>query len=170
MTNEKKQYQKNIQIYEPKRPLVKNGVKAFVVGGIICVIGEWLSNMYMALLPLTEKEAMSFALTTLILLAAVATGFGIYDKIGQFAGAGSLVPVTGFSNAMTSSALEHRSEGLVYGVGAHMFKLTGAMIAFGVVSAYIASLTRLLVQMLIEESKQAWASGYVYVVDIFSFL
>ncbi len=103
----------------------------------------------MTFLPITQEEAMSPTLATLILLAALATGFGIYDKLGQFAGAGSLVPVTGFSNAMTSAALEHKSEGLVFGIGANMFKLTGAVIAFGVLSAYLVGLTRMLVEMLI---------------------
>lgn len=147
---EQKQYQKNIQLYQPKRPILKNGIKAYVVGGIICTIGQGLNHLYMTFFPVTQKEVAGPTLATLILLAALATGFGFYDKLGQFAGAGSLVPVTGFSNAMTSSALEHRSEGLVFGIGANMFKLTGAVIAFGVLSAYLVGLTRLLVQMLIQ--------------------
>ncbi|TWI58039.1 stage V sporulation protein AC [Halalkalibacter nanhaiisediminis] len=149
-SDEQKVYQKNIQIYQPKRPIKRNGLKAFLVGGMICVCGQGLSQMYMTFLPITQKEAMSPTLATLILLSALATGFGVYDKLGQFAGAGSLVPVTGFSNAMTSAALEHRSEGFVFGIGANMFKLTGAVIAFGVLSAYLVALTRLLVQMIIQ--------------------
>ncbi|WP_062046537.1 stage V sporulation protein AC [Bacillus sp. JCM 19034] len=145
----KQQYQKNIQLYQPKSHIIKKGLKAFIIGGLICTFGQWLSNIYMTYLPVTQQEAMSFMLATLILIAALATGFGIYDRLGQFAGAGSLVPVTGFSNAMTSAALEHKSEGLVFGIGANMFKLTGAVIAFGVVSAYVVGLTRLLVSMLI---------------------
>ena len=147
--DEQKQYQKNIKLYQPKSHIIKNGVKAFVVGGLICTLGHGISQIYMTYLPITQEEAMSPTLATLILLAALATGFGVYDKLGQFAGAGSLVPVTGFSNAMTSAALEHKSEGLVFGIGANMFKLTGAVIAFGVLSAYLVSLTRLLVEMLI---------------------
>lgn len=147
--DEQKQYQKNIKLYQPKSHILKNGIKAFVVGGLICMFGHGISQIYMTYLPITQEEAMSPTLATLILLAALATGFGVYDKLGQFAGAGSLVPVTGFSNAMTSAALEHKSEGLVFGIGANMFKLTGAVIAFGVLSAYLVSLTRLLVEMLI---------------------
>ncbi|MFA9456973.1 stage V sporulation protein AC [Halalkalibacter sp. AB-rgal2] len=146
---EKKQYKKNITLYQPKKHVLKNGLKAFIIGGLICTFGQWLSKVYMTYLPFTEEEAMSSMLATLILLAALATGVGVYDRLGQYAGAGSLVPVTGFSNAMTSSALEHKSEGLVFGIGANMFKLTGAVIAFGVVSAYVVALTRLLVSMLI---------------------
>ncbi|MFC0473336.1 stage V sporulation protein AC [Halalkalibacter kiskunsagensis] len=146
---QKKLYQKNIKLYQPKRHILKNGIKAFVIGGLICAIGQGISRVYMTFLPITQEEAMSPTLATLILLAALATGFGVYDKLGQFAGAGSLVPVTGFSNAMTSAALEHKSEGLVFGIGANMFKLTGAVIAFGVLSAYLVGLTRMLVEMLI---------------------
>jgi stage V sporulation protein AC len=148
-SEEQKLYQKNIKIYQPKSHIFINGIKAFIVGGLICTLGHGISQIYMMCLPITQEEAMSPTLATLILLAALATGFGVYDKLGQFAGAGSLVPVTGFSNAMTSAALEHRSEGLVFGIGANMFKLTGAVIAFGVLSAYLVSLTRLLVEMLI---------------------
>ncbi len=150
MNDKQKQYQKNISLYQPKRSFLKNGIRAFVVGGIICAIGEALNDLYMAILPLSEKEVVGPTLASLILVAALLTAFGLYDKLGQFAGAGSLVPVTGFSNAMTSAALEHRSEGLVYGVGANMFKITGAVIAFGVLAAYVVGLTRLLVRFLIQ--------------------
>ncbi|WP_198510374.1 stage V sporulation protein AC [Bacillus solitudinis] len=150
MTDEQKQYQKNIGLYQPKRHVVKNCLKAFLVGGAICAIGQFINNFYITYFPMSQKEAMSPTLATLILIAALLTGFGVYDRIGQFAGAGSLVPVTGFSNAMTSAALEHRSEGLVFGIGANMFKLTGAVIAFGVLSAYLVSLTRLLIKMIIQ--------------------
>ncbi|WP_368504605.1 stage V sporulation protein AC [Alkalihalophilus sp. As8PL] len=149
LSDEQKRYQANMELYHSKRPVISNSIKAFVIGGGICALGQFISNFYMTFFPLSQKEAMSPTLATLILLAALLTGFGVYDKISQFAGAGSLVPVTGFSNAMTSSALEHKSEGLVFGIGANMFKLTGAVIAFGVLSAYAVGLTRLLVQMLI---------------------
>lgn len=150
MTDEKKQYQTNIKVYEPKKRIFSKGMKAFFIGGAICMLGELLNNIYLSILPMSEKEVTGATLATLILLAALFTAAGAYDKFGQYAGAGSLVPVTGFSNAMTSAALEHRSEGLVHGVGANMFKLTGAVIAFGVLTAYVVSLTRLLVQFLIQ--------------------
>lgn len=146
----KKQYQLNIQVYQPKRRFFSKGVKAFFVGGVICTIGQLLNDVYLTFMPLSEKKVTGVTLATLIFLAALLTAFGIYDKLGQFAGAGALVPVTGFSNAMTSAALEHRSEGLVHGVGANMFKITGAVLAFGVLAAYVVALTRLLVQFLIQ--------------------
>ncbi|WP_100372595.1 stage V sporulation protein AC [Bacillus sp. FJAT-45037] len=150
LTDEQKRYQANIELYHTRPPVIKNSLKAFVIGGGICALGQWISNLYITFFPLTQKEALSPTLATLILIAALLTGLGVYDRIGQFAGAGSLVPVTGFANAMTSAALEHKSEGLVFGIGANMFKLTGAVIAFGVLSAYVVGLTRLLVQMLIQ--------------------
>ncbi|MFP3393555.1 SpoVA/SpoVAEb family sporulation membrane protein, partial [Brevibacillus sp. SIMBA_076] len=83
---------------------------------------------------------------TLSLISSILTGIGIYDKIGQFAGAGSAVPVTGFANSMTSAALEHRSEGLVLGVATNMFKLAGNVIVFGVVSAYVVGIIRYILE------------------------
>ncbi|WP_078553164.1 stage V sporulation protein AC [Bacillus alkalicellulosilyticus] len=144
-----KQYLKKIKPLQPKRPIFKNGIKAYVIGGIICAIGQGISNFYLFTFDLTERTVISPTIATLILIAALLTGFGVYDRLGQFAGAGALVPVTGFSNAMTSAALEHKSEGLVFGIGSNMFKIAGAVIVFGVVSAYLVGLTRLLVQTLI---------------------
>ena len=85
-------------------------------------------------------------MATLILISSILTGIGIYDKIGQFAGAGSAVPVTGFANSMTSAALEHKSEGLVLGVATNMFKLAGNVIVFGVVSAYVVGIIRYVLE------------------------
>lgn len=144
-----KDYAKKVKVYQPRIPYFINCLKAFIVGGLICAIGQGISNFYILYLDITEKDVSSLMLGTLILLASLLTGFGVYDKLGQFAGAGSLVPVTGFSNAMSSAALEHKSEGLVLGIATNMFKIAGAVIVFGVVSAYLVGLTRLLVQTLI---------------------
>ncbi|UOE92446.1 stage V sporulation protein AC [Alkalihalobacillus sp. LMS39] len=144
-----KEYQKKFASLQPKRPIVRNSIVAYIIGGLICAFGQWIQNRYMQYFDLTQETVVSPTIATLILIAALLTGFGVYDKLGQFAGAGALVPVTGFSNAMTSAALEHRSEGLVLGIGSNMFKIAGAVIVFGVVSAYLVGLTRLLVQTLI---------------------
>ncbi|WP_026673159.1 stage V sporulation protein AC [Alkalihalobacterium bogoriense] len=144
-----KEYQKKFAPLQPKRPIVRNSIVAYIIGGVICAFGQWIQNRYMQYFDLTQETVVSPTIATLILIAALLTGFGVYDKLGQFAGAGALVPVTGFSNAMTSAALEHRSEGLVLGIGSNMFKIAGAVIVFGVVSAYLVGLTRLLVQTLI---------------------
>lgn len=138
MTNYK-QYQ---QSKEPKRPVLKNCIKAFIIGGFVCVIGQAISTFYMYFFDFTEQTAGNPTTATLIFLTMLLTGFGIYDKIAQFAGAGTAVPVTGFGNAVISAAIEHRPEGFVLGVGGNMFKLAGSVILFGVFSAFIIALVK----------------------------
>lgn len=145
----KKKYKKTIEPYQPKPHYLKNCFKAFLVGGFICAIGQGIANFYIFTFDVTEKTVASAMNGTLIFIAALLTAFGIYDRIGQFAGAGSIATVVGFSNAISSSALEHKSEGVVLGIAGNMFKIAGAVIVFGVVSAYIVSMIRLLVQTLI---------------------
>ncbi|GGC86858.1 stage V sporulation protein AC [Thalassobacillus devorans] len=136
------QYNKTIKNYQPKPNYFWNCLKAFIVGGLICVIGQAVTDFYVNVLNFSEKEAVNPTVTTLIFTAALLTGFGVYDKLGQFAGAGSAVPVTGFANSITSAALEHKSEGLVLGVATNLFKLAGSVIVFGVVAAYVLGMLR----------------------------
>ena len=128
----------------PQTPVFLNVIKAFFVGGIICVIGQAISYFYMMFFDFTEKTVGNPTVATMIFLAMLATGFGLYQKLGQFAGAGSAVPVTGFGNAVISAAIEYKSEGLVLGVGSNMFKLAGSVILFGVVSAFFVALIKLI--------------------------
>lgn len=123
-----------------------NCLKAFLVGGLICFIGEGLMKLYIAL-GLDVATASNTTTATLVLVACLLTGLGVYDTIGQWAGAGTAVPVTGFANSIASSALEHKSEGWVLGVGGNMFKLAGSVITFGVVSAFFVSFISTLVHM-----------------------
>lgn len=145
----KENYKQHIKPLQPNPPLLKNSFKAFLIGGSICMIGQGLQNFYMTFFNFSEKSAENPTLATLILIAAVLTGFGVYDKIGQFAGAGSLIPVTGFANALASSALEHKSEGVVLGIANNMFKLAGAVLVYGVVSAAIIGFIRYSVKLLL---------------------
>ncbi|WP_349410805.1 stage V sporulation protein AC [Pseudalkalibacillus sp. SCS-8] len=147
MTPEQQAYKEKIKPLQPKPPYVFNAFKAFMVGGFICMIGQGISNFYITFFNFTEKTAGNPTVATLILIAALLTGFGVYDKIGQFGGAGSIVPVTGFANAVTSAALEHKSEGIVLGVATNLFKLAGAVIVFGAVSAYVIGMIRYLVKL-----------------------
>lgn len=128
----------------PKTPLAINCLKAFVVGGVICCIGQAISFIYMMFFDFTEKTVGNPTVATMVFIAMLLTGFGQYRKLGQFGGAGSAVPVTGFGNAVVSAAIEGKSEGLVLGVGSNMFKLAGAVILFGVVSAFFVTLIKLL--------------------------
>ncbi|MFY4775909.1 stage V sporulation protein AC [Metabacillus sp. RGM 3146] len=149
-TKLKDNYKEKIKEYQPKPNYFLNCLKAFIIGGLICTLGELLMLMYMTWFNFDEKSAGNPTVATLILISALLTGFGVYDKIGQFAGAGSAVPVTGFANSMTSAALEHKSEGFVLGVASNMFKLAGSVIVFGTVAAYIVGIIRYLFGLLIK--------------------
>lgn len=140
----KEDYKNQIKDFQPKPPYFLNCLKAFLIGGFICMVGQGIQNFYIDVLNFSEKDAGNPTAATLILLSAILTGLGIYDKLGQFAGAGSAVPITGFANSMTSAAMEHRSEGIVLGVATNMFKLAGSVIVFGVVAAYVVGIIRYL--------------------------
>lgn len=144
----KANYQEGIKQYQPKKHVLRNCIRAFLVGGLICFLGEAISEIYINYFGFTDKNAGDPTVATLVLISSLLTGLGIYDKIGQFAGAGSAVPVTGFANSMTSAAMEHRSEGLVLGVATNMFKLAGCVIVYGVVSAYIVGMIRYAFKVL----------------------
>ncbi|KMK96760.1 stage V sporulation protein AC [Rossellomorea marisflavi] len=147
-TPEQKQYEAIEKKYETKRPLMKNVLKAFFVGGIICVIGQAFTYMYIYFFNFTEQTAGNPTVATMVFLAMLLTGFGLYDHLGQFAGAGSAVPVTGFGNSVISAAIEHKTEGYVLGVGGNMFKLAGSVIVFGVFSAFVVALIKtILIQL-----------------------
>jgi stage V sporulation protein AC len=136
---EKQIFQKVLNNTKVKRPVVKNSLQAFLVGGIIALLGQALLDFYQLVVNLEEKVATSLMSITLVFLASLLTGLGIYDRIGQFAGAGSIIPITGFSNSMTSAALESKSEGIVLGIMTNMFKLAGAVIVAGIVSAFFSA-------------------------------
>ena len=126
----------------PKSSHWKNMFWAFLIGGIICVIGQAFIQMYS--LWFNDQDASVLASGTLVLIAAMLTGFGVYDNIGRFAGAGSTIPITGFSNAVVSPALEFRAEGYIYGVGAKMFLVAGPVIVNGVTISVIVALLTLI--------------------------
>ncbi|RXT13840.1 stage V sporulation protein AC [Ammoniphilus sp. CFH 90114] len=145
----KEGYVKQAEKYKPKKPVAYNCLKAFTVGGLICALGQGISNFYIYFFGFTEQNAGNPTVATLIFIAVLLTGFGVYDNIGQFAGAGSAVPVTGFANSVAAAAIEHRSEGWVLGVGGNMFKLAGAVIVYGVVAAFFMALIKKLWLLMI---------------------
>ncbi|MED1488813.1 stage V sporulation protein AC [Bacillus smithii] len=138
------EYEEIEKKYETKRPVLKNCVRAFFVGGLICAIGQAITYFYIYFFDFTEQTAGNPTVATLVFLSMLLTGFGVYDRIGQFSGAGSAVPVTGFGNSVISAAIEHRTEGFVLGVGGNMFKLAGSVIVFGVFSAFVIALIKTL--------------------------
>lgn len=139
---EAQSYQQLQKKRETKRPVVKNCLKAFFVGGFICFIGQLITTFYIYFFDFTEQTAGNPTVATLIIITMFLTGFGIYDHLGQFAGAGTAVPVTGFANAVISSAIEHRTEGYILGVGTNMLKLAGPVIVYGVFSAFIIAIIK----------------------------
>ncbi|TFE23476.1 stage V sporulation protein AC [Cohnella luojiensis] len=152
MSNDKKkdltpvqqEYKELAKKREPKRPVFKNCIRAFIAGGAICLLGQAIQEMFVHWGGFDEKKAGNPTVAVLIIISVILTSLGVYDKIAQWAGAGSAVPVTGFANSMASAAIEHRSEGLVLGVGGKMFKLAGPVIVFGVVAAFIVGILHLL--------------------------
>jgi stage V sporulation protein AC len=144
----KQAYKKFARERTPQRPIVANVIRAFLVGGTICLIGQGIQTFYMTFFNFTERSSSNPTVATLIFLSVLLTGFGMYDRIGQWAGAGSAVPVTGFANSMASAALEHKSEGYVLGVAGNMFKLAGPVIVFGTVAAFFVALVRFIIERL----------------------
>lgn len=144
VTMTQQEYQTLAKKNEPKRPVLKNSVRAFIIGGFICIIGQALMEMYIHFFKFTEEKAASPTVATLILISVILTSLGVYDKIAQWSGAGTAVPVTGFANSVCSAAIEHRSEGLVLGVGGNIFKLAGSVIVFGTVAAFFVGCVHLL--------------------------
>lgn len=143
---EKKVYEKVLEENKIKRPILSNCIKAFLVGGSICLIGQVLLYLFEEKMGIKKTEASTLMYIVVVEVTAIMTGLGIFDKIGQFSGAGTLIPITGFSNSMTSSALESKSEGIVLGIMTNMFKLAGAVIAAGVVSGFIFGLIIFLIR------------------------
>ncbi len=145
---DQKQFDKIVDKQTPKAPLFVNMLKAFLVGGFICTVGQLITFFYIRFFPFTERTAANPTVATMVFIAMILTGTGLYKKISQFGGAGSAVPITGFGNAVISSAIEHKSEGYVLGVGGNIFKLAGSVIVFGVLSAFIVALIKtILVKM-----------------------
>jgi len=146
LTPVQQEYQALAKRIEPKRTIFKNCVRAFLSGGLICLIGECIAKAFITWGGFTEKTAGNPTVAIMVLLSVILTSFGVYDKIAQWAGAGTAVPVTGFANSMASAAIEHRSEGVVLGVGGQMFKVAGPVIVFGTVAAFIVGIVHMILQ------------------------
>lgn len=132
-------YQQLVWKKTPKKPLWQGCLGAFLVGGTVCVLGEGIKSFYL-FLGMEDKVAATWESITLILLSVLLTGFGVYDKISRIAGAGTLVPITGFANAMSSPVMEFRVEGMVLGIGPKIFSVAGSVIAYGVFASTLYGL------------------------------
>ena len=127
------EYQSLIKKHAPRSPIAKNCFFAFLVGGLLCFAGQWLAFLFMRL-GAEEKRAYIYVTALYILLASLATALGFFDKIARYSGAGTLVPVTGFSNSVTSAAIDTRSEGFITGVGSKIFTVAGPVILFSTIA------------------------------------
>ena len=134
MTNE--EYGKLVKDMSPKSPIVKDCFNAFWIGGLICAIGQVFLNFYTAR-GLNETDAGTATSITLVAISALLTGLSLYDNIAKYAGAGTLVPITGFANAISAPAIEFKTEGWVLGLGAKMFTIAGPVIVYGTVASVV---------------------------------
>lgn len=137
------EYENFIKDKLPKPKVFQNSIKAFFVGGIICDIGQLISNTLKGM-KLEQELVSAGTAIILVFLGAFLTGLGIYDKLGRFAGAGSIVPITGFSNSVVSPAMEFKREGFVFGVGARMFNIAGPVLVYGISTSVIVGIIHLV--------------------------
>lgn len=134
MNIDKKTYKKYATAHAPRSPIVKNCLWAFWVGGAICCLAEGLNELWQSCLSLPREDAGALTAVTLVFLAVLLTGLGWFDAVAKRAGAGTLVPITGFANAVASPAIDARAEGLVLGVGAKIFTVAGPVLLYGTVT------------------------------------
>lgn len=133
-------YQEYIEHITPKANLGERCFKAFFVGGGICVIGQTITELLQNIAGLTQENASAYCTLILVFTSVVLTGFGIYRKIVNYAGAGALVPITGFANSVASTAIEYKFEGQVFGIGCKIFTIAGPVILYGVLSSWLLGL------------------------------
>lgn len=130
--------------YKSNRHVTKNAIIAFITGGIMGIIGEGLIEIYIYLFNLSRQAASTYMIITVIFFASLFTALGFFDKMVGFCKSGLLIPITGFAHSMTSSFLDYRKEGFVYGIGSNAFKLAGTVIVYGVLSAWFFGMVRFL--------------------------
>ncbi len=137
MNIDKEQYKKYAKAHAPKSPLLKDCIKAFLFGGAICAFAQGLMDIYGKVCKMDEESAGTLVSVTLIFIAVALTAVGVFDKIAKHAGAGTLVPITGFANSVVSPAIDSRAEGFVLGVGAKIFTVAGPVLLYGTLAGAI---------------------------------
>ncbi len=142
-----KAYQKYVDKKTPNSPILKDVILAFLVGGTICTIGQFILNGYKSL-GFDFELASTGTSVTLVFLGALFTGFGLYDRLAKFAGAGSIVPITGFANAVVSPAMEFKSEGLVLGLAVKMFTVAGPVLVYGITASVFSGIVYYVISLI----------------------
>lgn len=142
-TKDNEQYRKEfhelVKQKTPRSKLLRNCIRAFIIGGLICDVGQFFSSLLLNV-GLQKEDASTYVSIIMVFLGALLTGLGAYDNIGKFSGAGSIVPITGFANSIVSPAMEFKREGYVLGVGAKMFTIAGPVLVYGITSSVIVGL------------------------------
>lgn len=139
---EQKKYQKLVDKHKPTEHRIRNGIIAFVIGGLIGMMGQGLIDIYQTVFSIPAKEAGTYMSVTFVFIASLFTALGFFDSWVTFAKCGLIIPITGFSHSMTSAALEYKNEGPIFGIGSNIFKLAGSVILYGVVSAWLFGMIR----------------------------
>jgi len=135
----KQEYQQFVDKVSPKSKTLRNVVRAFLVGGLICMIGQFINNL-LAQKGFSKDVASNLTSFILIFLGALSTGLNVYDELGKYAGAGSIIPITGFANSIVSPAMEFKSEGYVMGVGSRMFIVAGPVLVYGISASVVSGI------------------------------
>ena len=146
---EKEKYKKLTKKYIPKENKLRNMIVAFFSGGLVGLIGQILITFYSSFNLISENEASSLMMVTIIFLSCLFTAIGFFDTLVSKMGAGLFIPISGFAHATTSSAIEYKKEGVVFGIGSNIFKLSGSVILYGVISAYIFGIIRFFLEAII---------------------
>ncbi len=144
----KEEYKKQVKKTAKKSPILKNCIYAFLVGGGICVAGQLLFDLYTTITSYEKDDVSALVTVTVIFISALLTGIGVFDNIAKFAGAGTLVPVTGFANSVVSPAIDTKAEGLILGVGAKIFTVAGPVILYGILSGAIYGVVLWIMQLM----------------------
>ena len=134
---DKQEYQQIVKNLTPKHNSLLNCAKAFVVGGVFCVLGEMMKQTMITYFGLSKKDSLLYVTIELVLLSVILTGFNLYGKITKFGGAGGLVPITGFANSVASAAIEYQKEGQGFGIGVKIFTIAGPVILYGVFTSWV---------------------------------
>lgn len=137
---DKDTYKRFADAHAPRSPIGKNCLNAFCIGGVICVMGQGFKDIYSMCLGVSDDDAGMLSSVTLVLISVILTALGVFDEIAKVAGAGTLVPITGFANSVVSPAIDSKSEGLILGVGAKIFTVAGPVLLYGILSGAVYGL------------------------------
>ena len=147
MSYSKKEYSDYVERKSKKSPILRDTVSAFIIGGLLCCIGQFFSDFYVNTLGLDTETSKSAVSVTMIFLGALFTGLDIYKKIAKYAGAGTIVPITGFANSIVSPAMEFRREGMILGLAAKMFVVAGPVIVYGISTSVIIGMIYYIIKL-----------------------